>query len=64
MLDVNPWGGRADDIAAALAPHNVPYLFVTGYGRESLPEAFAEWPRLAKPFSQQQLIAAAARLVE
>ncbi len=51
MLDVNLRGERADDIAAALARHNVPFLFVTGYGRESLPEAFAEWPRLAKPFS-------------
>jgi PAS domain S-box-containing protein len=64
VLDVNLRGERADDIAAVLARRNVPFLYVTGYGPESLPEAFAEWPRLAKPFSQRQLVAAAARLVE
>ena len=34
----------------------------TGYGAESLPKAFAKTAMIAKPFSQQQLIAAVALL--
>ena len=53
-----------DEIAAALAAKNVPFLFVTGYGPGSLPKAFAETAMLPKPFSQEQLIATVASLVE
>jgi PAS domain S-box-containing protein len=64
LLDANLQSEPVDDIAAALARGNVPFLFVTGYGRESLPRAFASTAMIAKPFSQQQLVDAAARLVE
>jgi hypothetical protein len=42
----------------------VPFLFVTGYGPESLPPAFIKTAMIAKPFSHQQLVEAAALLVE
>jgi hypothetical protein len=45
-----------------LAARNVLFLFMTGYGPESLPKSFAKTAMLAKPFSQQQLIAAVASL--
>jgi PAS domain S-box-containing protein len=64
LLDGNLHGRPVDDIAAALTRRRVPYLFVTGYGPESLPRAFRHIAVLSKPFSQQQLIEAAARLVE
>jgi hypothetical protein len=37
---------------------------VTGYGPGSLPKAFAKTAMLSKPFSQEQLVAAVASLVE
>jgi PAS domain S-box-containing protein len=64
LLDGNLHGQPVDAIAAALTRHKVPFLFVTGYGPESLPQAFRYAAILSKPFRQQQLIEAAARLVE
>jgi CheY-like chemotaxis protein len=64
LLDASLHGLPVDEIAAALTRRKVPFLFVTGYGRESLPQAFGTVAVLSKPFSLQQLIEAAARLVE
>jgi PAS domain S-box-containing protein len=64
LLDANLKGRPVDDIAAALTRRKVPFVFVTGYGRDSLPRAFATAPLLAKPFSQAQLLEAATQLVE
>jgi CheY-like chemotaxis protein len=64
LLDANLKGRPVDDIAAALTRRNVPFVFVTGYGRESLPRAFATAPLLAKPFSQAQVQEVASQLVE
>jgi len=64
LLDGNLNGRRVDDIALALTRRNVPFAFVTGYGRESLPKAFATVTLLAKPFSQAQLREVAGKLVE
>jgi signal transduction histidine kinase/DNA-binding response OmpR family regulator len=64
LLDANLRGHSVDEIAAALTARNVPFLFVTGYGPESLPHAFAKTAMLSKPFSHRELIAAAAGLVE
>jgi len=64
LLDANLHGRPVDEIAGALTRRRIPFLFVTGYGRESLPRAFGQVAMLAKPFSQQQLLEAAVRLVE
>ena len=64
LLDANLRGHPVDEIAAALAARNIPFLFVTGYGPGSLPKAFAKTAMLSKPFSQEQLVAAVASLVE
>jgi hypothetical protein len=56
-------GNPVDEIASALSAHNVPFLFVTGYGPESLPKAFVKTAMLSKPFTREQLIAAVALLV-
>ena len=42
----------------------MPVLFVTGYGPDSLPKAFAGTAMLPKPFAQEQLIAAVVALVQ
>lgn len=49
LLDANLAGRPVDELAAALTRRNIPFAFVTGYGRESLPIAFASAPLLAKP---------------
>ena len=64
LLDANLRGHPVDEIAAALAARNIPFLFVTGYGPGSLPKAFAKTTMLSKPFSQEQLVAAVTSLVE
>jgi hypothetical protein len=53
----------AGHIAAALARRNIPFVFVTGYGREALPESFGQSSMLTKPFTQEQLVEAATQLI-
>ena len=55
LLDANLAGCPVDELAALLTQKNIPFAFVTGYGRESLPEAFRVSAVLAKPFSPDQL---------
>jgi len=64
LLDGSLHGSPVDEVAAALTRRNVPFLFVTGYGRDSLPQAFRNVAVLSKPFSPQQLAEAAVGLVE
>ena len=64
LLDGNLRGRPVDDIAAALTRRNIPFAFVTGYGSQSLPRAFRNAALLSKPFSRQQLLETAVRLVE
>jgi CheY-like chemotaxis protein len=64
LLDGNLNGRPVDEVAAALTRRKVPFLFVTGYGREDLPAAFRNVAVLSKPFSQQQLIEVTAQLFE
>lgn len=63
LLDANLGGLRVDKIAASLTRKNIPFVFVSGYGRESLPPLFDEVELLSKPFQDGQLLAAAERLV-
>jgi len=56
LLDGNLQGRPVDEIAAALTRRNIPFVFVTGYGREGLPGAFKHIAVLNKPFNQQLLL--------
>jgi PAS domain S-box-containing protein len=62
LLDGNLAGARVDAVAAALTRKEVPFVFVTGYARDSLPAAFRGAPILPKPFTEAELIAALGRL--
>jgi len=62
LLDGNLHGSPVDEIAAQLTRRNVPFLFVSGYGKDGLPRAFGNAPVLGKPFSDAQLIEAVGRL--
>lgn len=63
LLDGNLRGQPVDDIAAALTRRQIPFVFVTGYDRQSLPQGFGEAAILSKPFSRDQLREAASQLV-
>lgn len=63
LLDANLGGRPVDQIASALTRRNVPFIFITGYGSDSLPPAFRGVTMLSKPFSRQQVLDVAAQLV-
>jgi two-component sensor histidine kinase len=62
LLDANLHGRSVDVIATMLNRCNTPFLFVTGYGKEGLPEAYNQAGALAKPFSERQLVDAVVKL--
>jgi PAS domain S-box-containing protein len=59
FLDGNLQGERVDEIAAALVARGVPFVFVSGYGRDHLPEGHDSAPLVTKPFEREQLLRAA-----
>jgi CheY-like chemotaxis protein len=60
LLDVHLGRGSSADVARRLCGRGVPVVFVTGYGRRGLPEAFGDAPVLGKPFRDEDLV----RMVE
>ena len=58
LLDVNVRGDEVFPVADILAARGVPFAFLTGYGRETLPARFGDSPVLSKPFQARQLVAA------
>lgn len=63
FLDGNLQGDAVDAIAAALAAGQVPFAFVTGYGRENLPAGFDDRVIIGKPFSRAALLGCAGALL-
>jgi CheY-like chemotaxis protein len=55
ILDVNLDGQEIYPVADILAKRGLPFVFVTGYGERSLPEAYRGRPALQKPFQTEQL---------
>ena len=56
LLDANLGGKPVDEIAAALTRRNIPFAFVTGYGRANLPQAFRSAALVSKPFSAASIL--------
>lgn len=54
LLDINVDGSVVFPIADVLRFREIPFVFVTGYDFEALPERFRGGPMLSKPFSQRQ----------
>ena len=57
LLDVNVRGADVYPVADILAARRIPFAFVTGYGRNSLPPGRATATVLAKPFKMENLLA-------
>jgi two-component sensor histidine kinase/DNA-binding response OmpR family regulator len=55
VLDINLNGQPVHPVADVLAHLNIPFAFVTGYGRDSIEPRFAHVPILEKPVVLEQL---------
>jgi len=64
FVDANLGGEPVDEIAKGLAAKGIPFLFLTGYGREALPEAFRNAGMIGKPYTREQLMMATSKLFE
>ncbi|TYC92950.1 response regulator [Novosphingobium sp. BW1] len=62
LLDGNLNGERIDPVADALAAHDTPFAFVSGYDRQHLPANHGHRPMLAKPFLGREVHAVIAEL--
>jgi CheY-like chemotaxis protein len=63
ILDVNLDGQEIFPVADILAGRGLPFLFVTGYGEASLPQAYRGRPALQKPFQAERLKATLAGML-
>ncbi len=61
LLDVGLVREHSFAVAERLAALNIPFAFVTGYGADRVPAAFADRPRLPKPCTMDALRAALTR---
>jgi CheY-like chemotaxis protein len=55
ILDVNLDGEEIYPVAEILAARSLPFVFVTGYGENSLAEPYRNRPTLQKPFQSEHL---------
>jgi two-component sensor histidine kinase/PAS domain-containing protein len=55
VLDVNLNGEKSYPVADALAARGVPFVFSTGYNKNSLQDGYRDFPMLQKPFERSQL---------
>ena len=63
IVDMNLRGDMAFPIADRLGTAGIPFLIATGYNSGSLPDRFADTPRIEKPFDPAKVIEAVPRLL-
>lgn len=63
VLDINLAGTPVFPVAEALAARGVPFLFVSGFDRSTLPPSLSEHPLLQKPVDFETLCAVLADLL-
>jgi len=63
ILDVNLDGKKIFPVADIIAQRGLPFVFVTGYGEDSLPDPYRAHPALQKPFQAERLNRALASLM-
>jgi DNA-binding response OmpR family regulator len=55
LLDIGLTREKSFAVSERLAELKIPFAFVTGYGEDKVPAAFAEAPMLPKPYSPEAL---------
>ncbi len=63
LLDVNLRGEHSGPVAAALKARGVPFLAISGYSRNQIPDALKNAHFLAKPVRTDELLEAARALI-
>jgi CheY-like chemotaxis protein len=63
VLDINLNGQKSYPVADALAARGVPFVFATGYSRDSMLNGHREFPLLQKPFRLSKMADALAKLL-
>ena len=58
ILDIDLGGAFSYPVAETLRHRGIPFVFATAFTADQLPEEFRAAPRIEKPFSPRQLIAA------
>jgi DNA-binding response OmpR family regulator len=56
LLDVNLGGSPIYPVAQTLADRGIPFLFMTGYSPDVLPEEHRSHPIIRKPFQSAELL--------
>ena len=63
VLDVNLRGKRVYPVAELLEARGIPFLLMSGYGRDGVPAEHANWVACSKPFLPGDLVTALAGLL-
>jgi CheY-like chemotaxis protein len=63
VLDINLNGQKSYPVADALAARGVPFVFATGYSRDSMLNGHREFPLLQKPYRLSKMADALAKLL-
>lgn len=58
ILDANIAGESVGPVAKELERRGIPFIFVTGYGKDHVPEGFRDRPVLTKPVDLDELAGA------
>ncbi|MCD2324172.1 response regulator [Sphingomonas sp. IC-56] len=64
LLDGNLQGASVEAVAETLTSLELPFLFVSGYGRDHLPDGFRHIAVIGKPFDGKQLVARVVGMLE
>ena len=63
VLDVNLRGKRVYPVAELLEARGIPFLLMSGYGRDGVPAEHANWVACSKPFLPGDLVRTLAGLL-
>lgn len=63
LLDINMNGHMAYPLAEELLRSGRPFIFLSGYGAQDMPERFRGCPRITKPYDASTLLREIARLI-
>jgi CheY-like chemotaxis protein len=63
LLDINLGGANAFPVADALAARGLPFMFLTGYEPEILPDEHRDRPLHRKPYTSARLVKALAKVL-
>jgi CheY-like chemotaxis protein len=58
LMDVNLSGERVFPLAEILSAKSVPFLLLSGYGEDGVPDDRPHWPVMSKPFQIDRVLAA------